>query len=120
MINTTDFQELETTLPGDWVRTDNGDVYSFTTDKMELRDERLFRELKIRHKDDSSSKAASTSKGESPLSVQYALTIEDDYCGILLDTEEFIVIRLDKHSDGSAQMEWRDKVNSLIEFEKRS
>jgi hypothetical protein len=107
MINTTDFQELETTLPGDWVRTDNGDVYSFTTDKMELRDERLFRELKIRHKDGSS------------ISVQYALTIEDDYCGILLDTDEFIVLRLDKHPDGPVQMEWRDKVNSLIDFEKR-
>jgi hypothetical protein len=108
MINTTDFQELETTLPGDWLRKDNGDVYSFTTDKMELRDERLFRELKIRHKDGSL------------LSAQYALTIEDDYCGILLDTDEFIVLRLDKHLDGSIQMEWQDRENGITEFEKRA
>jgi hypothetical protein len=107
MINTTDFQELETTLPGDWLRKDNGDVYSFTTDKMVLREERLFRELKIRHKDGSS------------LSAQYALTIEDDYCGILLDTDEFIVLRLDKHPDGTIQMEWQDRENGLVGFEKR-
>ena len=113
MINTTDFQELETTLPGDWLRKDNGDVYSFTTDKMELRDERLFRELKIRHKDNST-------RDGYPLSVQYALTIEEDYCGILIDTDEFIVLRLDKHADGKVQMEWQDRENGIVEFEKQA
>ncbi len=52
MINTTDFQEFEISLPGDWLRKDNGDTYSFTVDKMEIRDERLFRQLYIRHAGD--------------------------------------------------------------------
>jgi hypothetical protein len=105
MINTTDFQELETSLPGDWVR-DNGDIYSFTTDKMELRDERLFRELYVRH------------AGDRPQSLRYALTIADDYCGILLNEDEFIVLQLIKHSDGSAMMEWQDNAGGLIRFDR--
>ena len=66
MINTTDLQELEISLPGDWLRKDNGDTYSFTTDHMELHDERMFRDLHIRRKD-----------GQ-PMTLRYALTIEED------------------------------------------
>jgi hypothetical protein len=106
MINTTDFQEFEVTLPGDWLRRDKGDTYSFTVDKMEIRDERLFRQLYVRH------------PGKPPQSLLYALTIEDDYCGILLNEDEFIVRRLVKHSDGSAMMEWEDSAGGLIVFEK--
>src|SRR6202012_5914846 len=96
MINTTDLQELEVSLPGDWLRKDNGDTYSFTADKMEIRDERMFRALNIRQPDGKIQ------------SLKYALTIEDDYCGIMLDDDEFIVQSLNKRSDGSASMEWQD------------
>ena len=106
MINTTDFQEFEISLPGDWLRKDNGDIYSFTVDKMEIRDERLFRQLYIRH------------AGAQPQSLRYALTIEDDYCGIMLNDEEFIVRQLVKHSDGSAMMEWESRAGLSIVFEK--
>src|ERR1700761_7441856 len=94
MINTTDFQELEITLPGDWLRKDNSDTYSFTTDKMQLEDERLFRELRVRH-----------ANGQQE-SLRYALTIEEDYCGILLNMDEFIVRRLTKQGNGAVLMEW--------------
>jgi hypothetical protein len=106
MINTTDFQELEVSLPGDWLRKDNGDTYSFSTDKMELSDERLFRELYVRHADGK------------PEAARYALTIEDEYCGILLNEDEFIVRQLVKHSDGSAFMEWEDPAGGRIFFER--
>jgi hypothetical protein len=106
MINTTDLQELEISLPGDWLRKDNGDTYSFTNDKMELRDERLFKDLHIRRKE-----------GQ-PMLLRYALTIEQDYCGIMLNDDEFIVRSLTKNSDGSASMEWEDSAGGLITFEK--
>lgn len=106
MINTTDLQELEISLPGDWLRTDNGDTYSFTTDNMELRDERMFRDLHIRR-----------AAGQA-MSLRYALTIEDDYCGVMLNDDEFIVRRLVKHEDGSAMMEWQDSAGGLIVFDK--
>jgi hypothetical protein len=106
MINTTDLQELEISLPGDWLRKDNGDTYSFTTDNMKLRDERMFRDLLIRRKE-----------GQ-PMTLRYALTIEEDYCGIMLNDDEFIVLRLDKHEDGSAFMEWQDSAGGLIVFDK--
>ena len=81
MINTTDLQELEISLPGDWLRKDNGDTYSFTTDKMELRDERMFREVKVQPQG-----------GKPVYSLRYALTIEDDYCGVMLNDDEFVVL----------------------------
>jgi hypothetical protein len=105
MINTTDLSEFEVLLPGNWVRKDSGDLYSFSTDKMELRDERLFKQLYI------------TSSGDKQRrSLPYALTIENEYCGILAGDEEFIVDSLTKHPDGSMDMEWKDKVNTLIFF----
>ena len=106
MINTTDFRELEVSLPGDWLRKDNGDTYSFTPDRMQLEDERLFRKLHVRHRE-----------GQ-PEDVKYALTLEDDYCGILLDGDEFRIRRLAKFSDGSAFMEWEDKAGGRILFER--
>ena len=106
MINTTDLQELEVSLPGDWLRKDNGDTYSFTTDRMEIDDERLFRQLHVRHADGRAEEA------------RYALTIEDDYCGILLNDEEFVVLRLAKFSEGSAFMEWRDPAGGRIVLER--
>lgn len=105
MINTTDLQEVEISLPGDWIRQDNKDVYSFTTDKMEFRDEMLFRQLNI----------VPVSGGDT-LSLRYALTIEDDYVGIQLDDKVYIIRQLTKHEDGSASMEWEDAAGLSILF----
>jgi hypothetical protein len=106
MINTTDLSEFEVLLPGDWVRRDSGAIYSFTTDNMSLRDERLFRQLYI----------AQPGAGGGRTSVPYALTIENSYCGIIAGDEKFIITRIAKHPDGSMDMEWRDKANALIGF----
>ena len=105
MINQTDFSEFEVSLPGDWLRKDNGDTWSFTVNKMQIRDERLFRELLIRH-----------SSGGQPESRQYALAIEDDYCSLVIDDQEYIVRRIVKKEDGSAFMEWEDRMGARIEF----
>jgi hypothetical protein len=108
MINTTDLQEVEVSLPGDWVREDTGDRYSFTVDRMRVDDDRLFRALHVRHADGRSEE------------VRYALTIEDDYCGVLLNEEEFIIRRLAKFGDGSAFMEWEDRAGGRVVFERLS
>jgi hypothetical protein len=105
MFNQTDFNEFEVSLPGDWLRKDNGDTWSFTTDKMEIRDERLFRQLDIRHV-----------AGGQPESFQYALTIENDYFGLLIGDQEYIVRQITKREDGSAYMEWEDSKGKRIEF----
>ena len=105
MINQTDFNEFEVSLPGDWLRKDNGDTWSFTVNKMEIRDERLFRQLEIQH-----------ASGAPPESLQYALTIEEDYCGLLVGEQEFIVRQIIKKEDGSASMEWEDSAGATIEF----
>jgi hypothetical protein len=105
MINQTDFNECEVSLPGDWRRTDNGDVYSFTVNKMKIDDERLFRQLNIRH-----------ASGSQPESLQYALTIKDDFCGVLVGDREFIIRQIIKKEDGSAYMEWEDNIGARIEF----
>lgn len=109
MINTTDLSEFEVLLPGNWTRSDTGEIYSFTTDSMEFRDERLFKELYI------------TDPGSRQRrSLPYALTIEDDYCGILVRDEagdqQFIITSITKHPDGTMDMEWEDKVNTRIPF----
>jgi hypothetical protein len=106
MINTTDFRELEVSLPGDWLRKDNGDTYSFTADRMQIDDDRLFRGLQVRHQDGH------------PEDGRYALTVEAQYCGILLNEDEFIIRRLAKFSDGSAFMEWEDQSGARILFER--
>lgn len=103
MINTTDLSEFEVLLPGTWVRKDSGDIYSFTNDRMELRDERLFKELYITYATDKQRR-----------SLSYALTIEDEYCGILAGDEEFVIISITRNADGSMDMVWRDRVNTLI------
>lgn len=108
MINTTDFQELEVSLPGDWLRKDNGDTYSFTADRMVIDDDRLFRELHVRHRDGR------------PEDGRYALTVEKEYCGILLNNDEFKIRRLAKFSDGSAFMEWEDRAGARILLERLS
>jgi hypothetical protein len=108
MINITDFQELEISLPGDWLRKDNGDTYSFTADRMQIDDERLFRELRVRHRDGR------------PEEGKYALTVEEEYCGILLNNDEFKIRRLAKFSDGSAFMEWEDRAGARILLERLS
>ena len=107
MNNTTDLLELEVLLPGDWVRTGSGDVYSFTADGMQLTDERLFKELYISHPPATERKA-----------FRYALTIEGDYCGIIVDQEEFIITSIDKQADGSASMQWADRAGLTIEFQR--
>lgn len=106
MINTTDLQELEVSLPGDWLRKDNGDTYSFTVDRMKIVDDRLFRELYVQHPDGK------------PEEARYALAIKDDYCGLYINEDEFIVRRLAKFSDGSAIMEWEDRAGGKILFER--
>jgi len=108
MINTTDFQELEISLPGDWLRKDNGDTYSFTADRMQIDNDRLFGELHVKHRDGR------------PEDGRYALTVEEEYCGILLNDDEFKIRRLAKFSDGSAFMEWEDRAGGLILFERLS
>src|SRR5258708_8791720 len=107
MKNNIDLQEWEVLPPGDWIEKGSGSVYSFTPDKMQLRDERLFRELYIRE------------KGKSrPRPVPYALTIKDDYCGILVGKEEFLILRISSATDGSATMEWQDPLGRILEFER--
>jgi len=108
MVNTTDFQELEISLPGDWLRKDNGDTYSFTVDRMQIDDDRLFKGLHVKHRDGR------------PEDGRYALTVEEEYCGILLNDDEFKIRRLAKFSDGSAFMEWEDRAGGLILFERLS
>lgn len=106
MINTTDLSECEVSLPGDWTRTDNGDIYSFTVENMQINDERLFRQLKIHH---------ASPPGEETL--KYALTIKDDYCGVLIGEEEYLIRELTKKEDGAATMEWEDETGRNIRFE---
>jgi hypothetical protein len=106
MIDTTDLQELEVSLPGDWLRKDNGDTYSFTAERTKIEDDRLYRELHVRHPD------GQTEDG------RYALTVEDDFFGILLNQEEFKIRRLAKFNDGSAFMEWEDRAGGRILFER--
>lgn len=106
MINTTDLQEVEVSLPGDWLRKDNGDTYTFTADRMEIDDDRLFREVHVRHPDGR------------PEDGRYALTVEDDYCGIVVNDDEFRIRRLAKFRDGSAFMEWEDRIGARILFER--
>lgn len=109
MINTTDLSEFEVLLPGSWVRSGSGEIYSFTTDQMKLRDERLFKELDITGPD-----------GGGHRSLPYALTIESDYCGILAGDQEFVITSITKHPDGSMDMEWKDRVNTLISFHRNA
>lgn len=105
MINTTDLSECEVSLPGEWERTDNGDIYAFTVDKMEIRDERLFKQLMIRH-----------SNPPREESLKYALTIKDNFCGVLVGKDEFIIRELTKKEDGGAYMEWEDAIGKTIRF----
>jgi hypothetical protein len=105
MINQTDFSEFETSLPGDWKRDDNGDIYSFTVNNMHIQDERLFRELDIR-----------PAAGGQSQSRQYALAIEEDYCSLVIDDKEFIIREISKKEDGSAYMEWEDVAGGRIGF----
>lgn len=109
MINTTDLSEFEVLLPGSWIRNGSGEIYLFTADRMELRDERLFKQLYI-----------TDPAGGSPRSLPYALTIEDDYCGILAGDQEYIITSITKHPDGSTDMEWKDKANTLISFHRNA
>ncbi len=104
MINSTDLQEVEISLPGQWTRKDSGELYTFTNDKMKLIDERLFKELTI-------------VKDGRIRSHQYALAIEDDYCGIVVDDEHFIVVSLTKKQDGSAAMQWSSQAGFVIDFD---
>ncbi|HLZ87874.1 MAG TPA: hypothetical protein VKQ52_11555 [Puia sp.] len=107
MINTIDLAECEVLLPGDWVQKGSGDIYSFTSDKMELRDQRLFRELYILEKG---------KPREQP--IPYALTIKDDYCGILVGEEEFIILSITGEVNGSATMEWQDAAGRTLGFDR--
>lgn len=109
MINTTDFAEFEVLLPGTWVRTDSGAIYSFSNDQMSLKDERLFKELYI-----------TEPGGTQPVKLPYAVTIEDDYFGVLVDDQEFTITSITRHPDGSMDMEWKDRVNTLIPFHRNA
>lgn len=109
MINTTDLAEFEVLLPGTWVRSDSDEVYTFTTDEMKLEDDRLYKELYI-----------TGPKEKGRRSLPYAVTIEDDYCGILAGDQEFIINSITRHPDGSMDMEWKDRVNTLISFHRNA
>ena len=104
MINTTDLSECEVTLPGDWKRTDNGDLYSFTVDHMEVLDERLFKQLIIRH----------PASGEE--SLKYALGIKDDFCSVVVGGEEFVIKEIIKTENGTDSMQWEDSRGKIIPF----
>jgi hypothetical protein len=103
MNNTTDLIEIEVLLIGDWIQKGSGNLYSFTPDRMALSDERLFKELYISHPPDKERRA-----------YRYALTIEGDYCGILVDDQEFVITSITKNADGSASMEWADKAGEVF------
>lgn len=107
MNNTSDLLEIEILLIGDWIQKDSGDQYTFTADRMELNDERLFKELYISHP-----------PGKERRAYRYALTIDGDYCGIMVDEQEFTIISISKNADGSAAMEWADKVGTRITFDR--
>jgi len=72
---------------------------------MELRDERLFKQLDVLH--DGQTK-----------SYRYALAIEDDYCSIVVDDQQFVILSLTKHEDESAFMQWSSQVGLVIEFDR--
>jgi hypothetical protein len=123
MINTTVLDECEVTIPGQWARKDSGDVYNFSTDKMELRDERLFKELYIRPASPPTGHTTTHPTGQMR-QLSYALSIEGDYCGIVLSEDgaedEFIIRSITKNEDGSASMEWEDRVGARIRFTRPS
>ena len=110
MINTTDLSECEVTLPGDWQRTDNGDMYSFTVDHMEIRDDRLFKQLVIRP-------SSSASKEEE---LKYALSIKDDFCSVMVGNDEFIIKEIIKTENGNDSMQWEDSRGNTIPFKRIS
>ena len=114
MINTTDLNEVEVLLPGDWQREDNGDIYSFTTDKMELRDEQLLRQLIISH----AVAVTAEPPGVNPIeTTKWSLMIKDDYCGIVIGGQEFIIREIGGRQDGVARMIWEGlKGEALIRF----
>jgi hypothetical protein len=72
---------------------------------MQLIDERLFKQLNVVH--DGQTK-----------SYQYALAIEDDYCSIVVDDQQFVILSLTKNEDGSASMQWSSQVGLVIEFDR--
>jgi hypothetical protein len=117
MINTTDLQEVEVLLPGEWRREDNGDIYAFTTDKMELEDERLFKQLVIRH-----AAPVTDPPAAAPVeSTKWALAIKDDYFGIIVGNYEFIISEIGRRKDGVMTMTW-EAANGvmIIQFIKQS
>lgn len=122
MINTTDLSECEVLLPGDWLRKDNGDLYSFTVDKMEIIDDRLFRQLIIRHLPEPAGTPSEwrdpTTSPEPPVvqALRYALIIKDEFCGVRIEDEDFIIKEIAKKGDG-AYMEWEDDRGRAIAFE---
>lgn len=107
MINLTDLSECEISLPGDWVRQDNHDTWSFTPGNMEMKDQRLYKRLDIRHP-----------AGGPAESHQYALAIKDDFCAVLVDKEEFIICELVKNGNGPAYMELENHAGLRIRFER--
>jgi len=103
MINITDLSECEVLLPGDWRRKDTLEIYSFTAEKMELKDGMLFRQLLIRD-------------GVRPArELLYALIIKGDYCGVRAGDKEFIIEEIVKRADRS-YMRWADESSTKIEF----
>ena len=114
MINTTDLNEVEVLLPGDWRREDNGDIYSFTTDKMEMKDRRLFKQLVIRHTVPTTVEPPGINPVET---LQWALMIKDDYCGIVAGNREFVITEIGHQKDEAVHMVWEaDGGRTVIRF----
>ena len=104
MINTTDFQEVEVLLPGEWRREDNGDIYAFTVEKMKLQEERLFKQLLIRHAAPPTDPPAA-----SPVdTTRWALTIKDDFCGLIIEDTEYIIRQIGRRKDEEIGMSLQD------------
>lgn len=109
MVNITDLQEVEVMLPGDWQREDNGDVYSFTADKMEMRDERLFKQMTIRY----AVPATDPPVAPSIQTLQWALAIKDDYCAIIAGDDEFVIREIGE-KEGKMRMVWEEASGPAI------
>jgi len=101
MINTIDLSECEVLLPGEWTQVGSGEQWTFTADKMQLRDVRLFRTVYIHQQP-----------------VPYALSIRDEYIGIFVGAKEYTILSITANTDGSATMEWEDDPGHTLRFER--
>lgn len=104
MINLTDLQECEVLLVGSWMEVDTGDLYTFTTEKMQLKDDVLYKQLLV------------TGKNHQHYENTYALAIVDNYCAVLMNGETFVITEISR-TKGSGGMKWENSEGLSISFE---